>query len=56
MVAGILENHRILIASMRQVLGDATEAGDEGTIDMVAAMLSNIEKKSWMLDAWLSKN
>lgn len=28
---------------------------DEGTIDMIGGFLESIEKKSWMLDAWMSK-
>ncbi|MCB0631481.1 MAG: DNA starvation/stationary phase protection protein [Lewinella sp.] len=54
MVSTILENHRILIENMRNTLDAADEVGDEGTIDMVGGFLSNLEKVSWMLDAWLS--
>jgi starvation-inducible DNA-binding protein len=55
MVSGILENHSVLIAKMRTVLEKAGDAGDEGTIDMVGGFLESLEKKSWMLDAWLGK-
>jgi len=55
MVKNILENHRILIASMRNVLETAGKAEDEGTIDLIAGFLASIEKKSWMLDAWLGE-
>lgn len=53
MVSTILSNHQVLIANMRDILSVAGESDDEGTIDLVAGFLSTIEKKSWMLDAWL---
>lgn len=55
MVNITLDNHRILIASMREVIEMADKAGDEGTIDMIGGFLENLEKKSWMLDAWASR-
>lgn len=55
MVKTILENHRELILIMRGVLHEAGEVNDEGTIDLIAGFLGEIEKKSWMLDAWKSK-
>ncbi|MCL4115279.1 UNVERIFIED_CONTAM: hypothetical protein GTU68_059202 [Idotea baltica] len=55
MVAEILEEHKILIARMRLVLEDASDAKDEGTIDLIAGFLGSLEKRSWMLDAWLSE-
>lgn len=54
MVDTILENHKILIENMRRTIAAADKVGDEGTIDMVAGFLSNLEKVSWMLDAWRS--
>lgn len=41
---------------MRRVIALASENGDEGTVDMIGSFLSNIEKKSWMLDAWLASS
>lgn len=55
MVDVILENHKILIENMREVIRAADEVGDEGTIDMIGGFLSSLEKKSWMLDAWRVK-
>ncbi|MGH1435552.1 MAG: Dps family protein [Lewinella sp.] len=54
MVKIILENHKILIADMRTIISRAGEVDDEGTIEMIGGFLSEIEKKSWMLDAWHS--
>ena len=54
MVKKILENHAVLIKSMRLVLKEAGEINDEGTIDLIGGTLSAFEKSSWMLDAWLA--
>lgn len=56
MVGNILENHKTIIEIMRKTIGKASEAEDEGTIDLIAGFLGNIEKKSWMLDAWNSRS
>lgn len=55
MVANILDDHKVLIKDIRLLISDASEADDEGTIDLVAGFLSSIEKNSWMLDAWLNR-
>jgi len=55
MVKKLLENHRVLIASMREVIAQAGKINDEGTIDLVGGVLSGFEKKSWMLDAWYER-
>lgn len=52
MVATVLEDHGVLIHSMRSVLSKAADANDEGTIDLIAGHLGQIEKTSWMLSAW----
>ena len=52
MVSEILSNHAILIKQMNKVLDTAEEANDEGTIDLVGAYIRELEKSSWMLDAW----
>lgn len=54
MVTSILSDHKKLIVCMRSLIDVAGKAGDEGTIDMVGGFLASIEKKSWMLDAWVS--
>ncbi|MDX1476674.1 MAG: DNA starvation/stationary phase protection protein [Saprospiraceae bacterium] len=55
MVQTILNNHMILIGQMRQVLAEAADADDEGTIDMIGSFLKDLEKRSWMLDAWVTR-
>ncbi len=55
MVLTILENHQILIENLRSVIERAGKVNDEGTIDMAGSFLENLEKKSWMLDAWTAR-
>jgi len=54
MVRSILSDHKKLIANMRKLLEVASDANDEGTIDMIAGFLGSVEKNSWMLDAWIT--
>lgn len=56
MVMTVLDNHKILIGNLRKTIKSASEASDEGTIDMVGSFLENLEKKSWMLDAWSAQS
>ena len=55
MTGAILENHKMLIQKLREVIKLADEVHDEGTIDLLAGILSGLEKRSWMLEAWRSK-
>lgn len=55
MVDNILLGHKELINDMRRVIEAAGECGDEATIDLIGGFLSNIEKVSWMLDAWRTR-
>ncbi len=52
MVKTLLKDHGAILKQMRLVIKKADAAGDEGTIDMIGAYIGNIEKTSWMLDAW----
>ena len=40
---------------MSKVIDSANENGDEGTIDLIGAYIRELEKTSWMLDAWKTK-
>ncbi|MEM9886003.1 MAG: Dps family protein [Bacteroidota bacterium] len=55
MIDTILKNHSIIIKNFRRVLKEADKSVDEGTADMIGGFLFNIEKESWMLDAWRAK-
>jgi starvation-inducible DNA-binding protein len=55
MVNIILSDHKILLEQMSKVIKKAQEAEDEGTIDLIGAYIRELEKSSWMLDAWSKK-
>jgi starvation-inducible DNA-binding protein len=55
MVKALLEDHGKILIQMRKVIDKATDAGDEGTIDLIGSYIGNVEKISWMLDAWTKK-
>lgn len=52
MVKVLLEDHGKILQQMRKVIKQADDAGDEGTIDLIGSYIADIEKISWMLDAW----
>lgn len=52
MVHQTLNNQKQLIELMRQVIKTASLVDDEGTIDVISAMLSQMEKKAWILHSW----
>ncbi|WP_179345028.1 Dps family protein [Winogradskyella ursingii] len=52
MVLEILENHAILLKQMSKVIEKANEANDEGTIDLIGSFIRELEKSSWMLNAF----
>lgn len=55
MVKALLEDHGKIISQMRKVIEVADQNDDEGTIDLVGAYIRELEKTSWMLDAWIMK-
>ena len=52
MVRELLQSHTILRQQMSEVTGKAEKIGDEGTLDLIGAYIRELEKISWMLDAW----
>ncbi|WP_127844690.1 Dps family protein [Psychroflexus aestuariivivens] len=55
MVSNLLDDHGTIIKQMRKVVEVADENNDEGTIDLIGAYIRELEKTSWMLDAWIMK-
>lgn len=55
MVLALLEDHGKLLQQMRKVVDVAGEAEDEGTVDLIGGYIGELEKTSWMLDAWTMK-
>lgn len=52
MVDHVLSNHEKILKQMGKVVKNAENAGDEGTIDLMGGYIADLEKVSWMLDAW----
>lgn len=55
MIETLLKDHGIMLKQMRKVIETADKASDEGTIDLIGAYIRELEKTSWMLDAWKMK-
>ncbi|ADF52576.1 MULTISPECIES: Dps family protein [Zunongwangia] len=55
MIEQLIKDHGVILSQMRKVIKAADAAGDEGTIDLVGAYIRELEKTSWMLDAWKMK-
>ncbi|AVR46924.1 DNA starvation/stationary phase protection protein [Christiangramia fulva] len=55
MIERLLQDHGLLLKQMRKVVKTADAAGDEGTIDLIGGYIRELEKTSWMLDAWKMK-
>ncbi len=55
MIETLLEDHGIILKQLRKVAEEADKGGDEGTIDLVGGYIGELEKTSWMLDAWKMK-
>ncbi len=55
MVNNLLDDHGTIIKQMRKTTEVADANGDEGTIDLIGAYIRELEKTSWMLDAWNMK-
>jgi starvation-inducible DNA-binding protein len=52
MIEELLYAHGILLKQMSKVVNKANEISDEGTIDLIGAYIRELEKSSWMLNAW----
>lgn len=55
MIEILLQDHATLLKQLRKVAKVADEGGDEGTVDLIGAYIRELEKTSWMLDAWKMK-
>ncbi|XLS30843.1 Dps family protein [Flavobacteriaceae bacterium M23B6Z8] len=55
MIELLLQDHGNILSQMRKIIKTAEEAQDEGTIDLIGAYIRELEKTSWMLDAWRMK-
>lgn len=55
MVLETLNDHKLLLEQMGKVMDKANAATDEGTADLIGAYIRELEKTSWMLEAWTKK-
>lgn len=55
MVAETLKDLETLIVHMNEVVSVASEAGDDGTADLITGFSKFLEKKHWMFRAFLEK-
>ncbi|RKD99935.1 Dps family protein [Marinifilum flexuosum] len=53
MVQQVVDSHEVLIEKVRSVIAEANENDDEGTLDILPAYISYLEKINWMLKAYL---
>jgi len=52
MVADIINDNKIILEQLGKIIERATKANDEGTVDMIGAYIRELEKSTWMLNAW----
>tara|TARA_R110002051_G_scaffold8316_2_gene35087 strand:+ start:17071 stop:17532 length:462 start_codon:yes stop_codon:yes gene_type:complete len=52
MMGALIKDNDLLLKQMRKTVELASEAGDEGTIDMLGAYIRELEKNTWMLESW----
>ncbi|MBE8734860.1 Dps family protein [Aeromonas veronii] len=53
-VESLLDSFRKLLVAQRRILGQAAEAGDEGTASILSDYVQQQEKLVWMLRAYLA--
>lgn len=53
-VSNVLETLKHLLAKEKDIIGEAADAGDEGTVDLLTGYVSTQEKQIWMYSAFLS--
>ncbi|MFH0257773.1 Dps family protein [Vibrio rumoiensis] len=52
-VGHILSAYRVLLNKQRQIVKAAAEVDDEGTVSLMSDYISQQEKETWMLNAYL---
>jgi starvation-inducible DNA-binding protein len=55
MIENLLKDLGDMLNQMRKIVKKANDAQDEGTIDLIGSYIREMEKTSWMLDAWRMK-
>jgi len=52
MISAILTDHEILLKQLKIVTKNAEKSEDDGTLDITGTYIAELEKTSWMLNAW----
>lgn len=52
-VENILQSYKAVIQLQREILAEAAELGDEGTVALMSDYISQQEKTAWMLTSYL---
>ena len=52
MVKDVVSDHKILLEQLAKIIDRANKASDEGTIDLMGGYIRELEKSTWMLNAW----
>ncbi|MGV8814232.1 MAG: Dps family protein [Gelidibacter sp.] len=55
MITELLNDHKIILRQLSKVIEKAVAAKDEGTNDLMGSYIRDLEKSSWMLDAWTKR-
>ena len=55
MVTEILGDHKKILLQMSDIIIKAEVANDKGTLDLIEGYIGELEKISWMLNAWSKK-
>lgn len=54
MVESIVQANKILVENLGDLLKVASEAGDEGTLDIFTRYIQELQKQNWMLKSFLN--
>lgn len=52
MVADIINDNKIILEQLGKIIKRATKAKDEGTLGLMGAYIRELEKSTWLLNAW----
>ena len=54
MVEAIIDANKVLVNNLEDLLKEANEAGDEGTLDIFTSYIQELQKQNWMLKSFLN--
>ncbi|OEK05431.1 Dps family protein [Roseivirga misakiensis] len=54
MVSAIVDANKVLIENVDELLKEANQIGDEGTLDIFTSYIQELQKQNWMLKSFLN--